>query len=292
MRRFGFWGHFKCYVTSKYQFSKFSMCQTLRLPPNQPTKLLNISKPFQGQFLSSFSSSFGFGIDASKLCSVILCSSGTTGLSKGTMLSSTQLFGMMQPLPKLSHPVQFSFSSLYWLSGLGVLLYSLANCSKRVITKRKFSPLVMVHLIERYKVNVCISPPSHIALLVQSPVLKIADLSSIRVHIVGGGFLPANLRQAMQDHLFYGALVVSYGMTELAGIAAVTQPFQPVSNSVGKISPNMKMKVVDEDGNVLEPNEVGEIHILSPVKFLGYANNPEASRNAFDSEGLLKKILK
>lgn len=62
------------------------------------------------------------------------------------------------------------------------------------------------------------------------------------VLIVGGGFLAQHLRKTLQEHLLYGALVVTYGMTEIAGIIAATTPFQKPSNSVGKISPNTKIK--------------------------------------------------
>lgn len=36
------------------------------------------------------------------------------------------------------------------------------------------------------------------------------------------------------------------------------------------------------------PNEIGEIYIITPYRFLGYANNPEDTKNAFDNEGWLK----
>lgn len=38
----------------------------------------------------------------------------------------------------------------------------------------------------------------------------------------------------------------------------------------------------------MDPNEVGEIYIMAPYRFLGYANNEEGTRNAFDGEGWLK----
>lgn len=122
-------------------------------------------------------------------------------------------------------------------------MQSIGNNIKRVITKRPFRPLLMLHLIEQYKVNVMITPPSQIAMLLQSPWLKLADLSSMRLHLVGGGFLDESLRKSMQDHLLYGGLIVSYGMTEMAGLISYTVPFQAPSKSVGKIVPNTKLKV-------------------------------------------------
>ena len=159
------------------------------------------------------------------------------------MLSSAQCIQMTRSFLQLLNPTMLCFSSLYWLSGFSTLMYSLANVSKRVITKRKFSPLLIVHLIEKYKVNVVLTPPSQVALLVQSPVLKLADLSSLRMYLVGGGFITETLRETLQDHLLYGALIVTYGMTEIAGLASSTMPFQKASNSSGKISPNTKLKV-------------------------------------------------
>lgn len=194
-------------------------------------------------YIKHFVSPHSFGIDGSSLISVILCSSGTTGMSKGTMLSSDQCLQMTRAIPQMIGPTMLCFSSLYWLSGFYILMYSLANVCRRVITKRKFSPLLFVHLIEQYRVNVVLTPPSLVAMLVQSPVLKLADLSSMRLYLVGGGFLAQHLRETLQDHLLYGALIMTYGMTEMAGVVASTQPFQKPANSVGKIAPNMKIKV-------------------------------------------------
>lgn len=111
------------------------------------------------------------------------------------------------------------------------------------LRSESFSPLLFVHLIERYQVSLLLTSPSHVAMLVQSPVLKLADLSSVRIYLVGGGFLAQHLRRTLQDHLLYGTLIVTYGMTEIGGVAATTLPFQKASNSVGKITPNTRMKV-------------------------------------------------
>lgn len=188
----------------------------------------------------------------------------------------------------VQNPANLCFSSLYWLSGMTSLIYSLANVSRRVITKRKFSPLLMVHLIEKYKISVVMTPPSQVALLSQSPVLKLADLSSVRLYLIAGGFLSESLRVSLQDHLLYGTIIVTYGMTELGRLASLTQPFQKPSNSSGKVAPNVMLKVVDDDGNTLDANDVGEFYVYTPIKFLGYASNAEATRSAFDSAGWLK----
>jgi 4-coumarate--CoA ligase len=48
------------------------------------------------------------------------------------------------------------------------------------------------------------------------------------------------------------------------------------------------LQIIDDDGNALDTNEIGEIYLLTAVRFLGYANNLEETRNAFDKEGWFK----
>lgn len=161
------------------------------------------------------------------------------------MISNSQCFGMLRASPPLPNATTLCFSSLYWLSGFSSLVISLVNVLRRVVTKRKFSPLLMVHLIEKYSVNMVLTPPSQVAMLVQSPVLKLADLSSVRAYLVGGGALPETLRASLQDHLLYGAIVFTYAMTEVGEVISSTLPFQKASNSSGKITANKKLKVKD-----------------------------------------------
>lgn len=122
-------------------------------------------------------------------------------------------------------------------------MQSLGNNVKRVITKKPFRPLLIVHLIEQYRVNALITPPTQVAMLLQSPVLKLADLSSVRMWLFVGGFADESLRKGLQDHLLYGSIVVTYGMTELGPLAAATGAFERISSSSGKLSPNYKVKV-------------------------------------------------
>lgn len=204
------------------------------------------------------------------------------------MLSHAHCIIAGRAFPQLSNPTFLCFSSLYWLSGFASLMQSISNNCKRIITKRPFRPLLMVHLIEQYKVNAVLSPPSQVAMMLHSPVLKLADLSSIRLWMFAGGAVEKSLRKAWQDHLLYGSIIVTYGMTELGGLAAITDVFPISNNSSGRLVPNLKIKIVDEDGNGMDLNEIGEIYLMSPLRFLGYANNEEGTRAAFDPEGWLK----
>lgn len=201
-------------------------------------------------------------MESSKVCAAIICSSGTSGLSKvcdnsagccqvfmifffifqGVMISSSQCIKLAGTFSKMIKPTTLSFGSLYWLGGFAALLFSLGNVARRVVTKQKFSPRLMIDLVEKYKVNFVMTVPYQVALLVQAPELKMADLSSVRLWTASGGALPDSIRASLQNILPAGTFVFNYGMTEFGGICS-TLPFQKPSNSVGKILPNAKLKV-------------------------------------------------
>ena len=177
---------------------------------------------------------------------------------------------------------------MYWFTGFSALIKSLANNTNRVITKRNFSPELLVEIVEKHKVNVWVSPPSHVALLLQSSVIKNADLSSLRANILTGGQMDVSLRKAMQAYLPNGSVIMTYANTESGGVISTTIPFEEQSNSVGKVSANLKVKVIDDDGKTLNPHETGEICIIPPHKFLGYTGHRAEYEAAYDSEGWFK----
>lgn len=157
------------------------------------------------------------------------------------MISSSQCIAMLRPF-SLPNPSILCFSSLYWFSGLLSLIISLGKVGRRVVTKHKFSPCLMLNLIEKYKINVGFANSTQAALIAQSPELKLADLSSVRALVVGGSALPDFIRASIQEHLLNGYLYFGYAMTEI-GTISTTLPLQKTSNSVGNILPNYMLKV-------------------------------------------------
>lgn len=145
----------------------------------------------------------------------------------------------------------------------------------------------MVDIVQKHKVNAIVTPPNQIALLLEADAIKEADLSSVWANIITGGRMNVSLRKSMKKYLTQGSVIMTYATTESGGIISTTTPFKEVSNSSGKILANIKLKVIDDEGKTLGPNETGEIHVFPRFKFLGYANNNEETKAACDSEGWL-----
>jgi long-chain acyl-CoA synthetase len=72
-----------------------------------------------------------------------------------------------------------------------------------------------------------------------------------------------------------------YGMTEAAPTVAYNHYYRHVIGSVGTEVPGVEIQIRDESGNVLEPNQAGEVCVRGPNIMKGYYDNDEGTREAF-----------
>lgn len=160
--------------------------------------------------------------------------------------------------------------------------------SVRVITTEVFSPELQLALIEKYKVTFSMNAPHHLVLMMKHENFLKTDLSSLKFQMCGGSKVPLHVKTEMNYHLPNGKIHVGYGMSETAGVATLDFPGSSERDTIGKLANGCHIKIVDDHGNRLGPNEDGEICIKMNYKFLGYFGNKSASDALFDSEGFLK----
>ena len=85
------------------------------------------------------------------------------------------------------------------------------------------------------------------------------------------------------------SVIEGYGLTETAPVVAVNLFAKgSVPGSVGPVLPNVKVKVVNEAGEPLDPGEVGEIWVQGPSVMLGYWNRPDETRETLTCDGWLR----
>jgi acyl-CoA synthetase (AMP-forming)/AMP-acid ligase II len=120
-------------------------------------------------------------------------------------------------------------------------------------------------------------------------------VSSIRLLGYGASPLPpATIRQAIE--VFDRPFLQMFGTTELMGMSMMLWPSdhhagvsdQPeILASAGKPLPFVEIKVVDDDGRSLARGEVGELAVRSDVRFAGYWNAPDKTREVLRDEWIL-----
>lgn len=184
----------------------------------------------------------------------------------------------------LSGDVYLSFSSLYWLTGIWALVGGTVAGITRIITTQPFSPDLMLQLIERYGVTFTLTAPSHVARLLQSPLIGTTNLSTLRNYICGGSAVAPELLEKFNKLLPTGVLN-AYGLSEVSGI--VTANEARLEGSVGTLNDGMVVQIVDEVGQRCGIFDDGEILVKAPFTFLGYWGDEAATAEAVDADGWL-----
>jgi fatty-acyl-CoA synthase len=148
-------------------------------------------------------------------------------------------------------------------------------------------------IVEHYRIAAMSAVPTVYATLSRVPVD--ADISSLRLPIVGASPLPPSVREDFAAHTGR-RLLEGYGLTEATCATTFTPPGQERAGSVGRVLPGQQIKAVriGEDGTWTDcaPGDVGVLAIGGPTVFAGYVtdpalNGPRVSRDGIVHDGWL-----
>jgi acyl-CoA synthetase (AMP-forming)/AMP-acid ligase II len=216
-------------------------------------------------------------------------------------LRSAALGRPVEPSDKYLYPFP-----LFHVAAHNVLLQHQYGAA--VVLARSFDAAATLAACRELQVTTMSLAPTMIAMLLDHPDFRPADLQSVRTIGYGASAMPQTLLRRLLAETDVG-LCQSYGMTELSGSAA----FLTVSDhrlaadarpellqSVGKPLPTVEIRLAGEGGRGCAMGESGEILVRAAQCMRGYWNQPEASALAivdgwlhtgdigrFDAEGYL-----
>jgi len=221
-------------------------------------------------------------------------SSGTTGLSKGVMITHYNLVAGMTVLfgdnivPE--DAVVLNLLPFYHIYALVVMMGGCLHLGSKLVLLSRFEPNSFLKTLQDYKITDAPLVPPLVLFLAKHPLVDKFDLSSVVRVNSGAAPLSKELETAMLKRLPQVLKIrQGFGMTEIAGASHATPSEGKIKyGSVGLLLPNLECKVINPDtGAILGPNLDGEICVKGPTVMKGYLNNPEATARTIDSDGWL-----
>jgi malonyl-CoA/methylmalonyl-CoA synthetase len=219
----------------------------------------------------------------------MLYTSGTTGRSKGAMLThggiATNALALHEIWRFRSGDVLLHTLPIFHVHGLFVALHcAILNASEvifcphfDVATVRENLPLV----------TVLMGVPTHYVRLLNDPEFSPQDCQTIRMFTSGSA--PMTEVVFNQFHERTGHTVCErYGMTECGIITSNPPEGIRVAGTVGFALPEMELRVVDENNQPVADGDMGQVQVRGPHLFRGYWQLPDKTAESFTADGFFR----
>ena len=224
-------------------------------------------------------------LDIHEAVAVILYTSGTTGRSKGAMLTHANLITNAASVIEVmditaDDRILVVLPMFHAFAGTaGVLTSLLSGCG--IVSVPRFDPRGVSQAVADHGATIFLGVPSMYAVLLRLDEAAVAQWRTIRLAVSGGAALPLAVMAAFENR-FAIPVVEGDGPTECGPVTCVNPPKglrKP--GSVGLPVPGVQMRILDAQGQPVPDGTMGEVCVLGPSVMKGYFNQPEPTRQAF-----------
>jgi malonyl-CoA/methylmalonyl-CoA synthetase len=229
-------------------------------------------------------------MNANSLAAIVY-TSGTTGQSKGAMLTRGNLGSNAAALVEAWRfsrgDVLLHALPLFHIHGLFAAINTvLASGSALLLLPRFDSKLVLLHMPQA---TVYMGVPTHYTRLLQQAGLNRESTSHIRLFVCGSAPLLAETHREFLQRTGH-AILERYGMTETLINTSNLYEGPRIPGSVGKALPGVAIRLAERESTGLEPaaHGVGAIEVAGPNVFAGYWRDPDKTRAEFSADGWFK----
>jgi long-chain acyl-CoA synthetase len=226
----------------------------------------------------------------------IIYTSGSTGEPKGVISAHSNVVSAVRSITTYMENVEqdiiLNTLPLSFDYGLYQVLMAFSFGGTVVLEKSFAFPYKIMETIEKEHITGFPIVPTMIAILLRMKNLCKFDLSSLRYITNTAAALPVAHIKKMQS-LFPNVKVFSmYGLTECKRVSYLPPEYLGEKpDSVGVPIPNEEVFIVDEAGNEVAPNEIGELVVRGANVMCGYWNAPEETAKAFRPGSKLGEVL-
>ena len=219
--------------------------------------------------------------------------SGTTGFPKGATLSHHSILNNgymvgeslgLTANDRLVIPVPLYHCFGMVMGNLGCVTHG----TTMIYPGEAFDPGLTLQAVTDERATALYGVPTMFIAMLDHPQRAGFDLSSLRTGIMAGATCPIEVMRRVISEMHMGEVQIAYGMTETSPVSIQTGPADELElrvTTVGRTQPQLESKLIDAEGNTVERGEIGELCTRGYSVMLGYWNNPQATRDAIDSEG-------
>ena len=224
-------------------------------------------------------------------CGAILYSGGTTGTTKGIMLSNLNFNALALQTIGASGFTAEAIADMKMLSvmpvfhgfGLGIGIHLPLVAGATCILIPQFNVKIYAETLVKQKPNLIPGVPTLFEALLRADNLEGVDLSFLKGIFSGGDSLSPELKKKvdafLKDHGCTEQIREGYGTTECVTASCLTPKDYARQGSIGVPFPDTFYKIVEPGTtNEVEANIEGEICISGPTVMLGYMDNPEETK--------------
>lgn len=223
----------------------------------------------------------------------ILYTSGTTGRSKGAMLTHKNLKSNAEVLHAAWHwtdgDVLLHALPIFHVHGLFVALHGALLNASRMLWHEKFDPeAVLEHLAEA---TILMGVPTFYTRLLALDSLSAERVKGMRLFVSGSAPLLPETHEAFTRRTGH-QILERYGMSETVMLTSNPYEGPRKPGTVGKPLEGVGVRLVSEQG-LVEPaagqaSDIGGVQVRGPNVFVGYWNRPEKTREEFTEDGWFK----
>lgn len=213
----------------------------------------------------------------------ILYTSGTTGRSKGAMLSHDALRNNAEALKSLwgmsGHDKLLHALPIFHIHGLFVALHTAMLASAKIIFLPKFDVIAVRQVLPR--TTIMMGVPTFYSRLLKEPAFDSREVNGVRLFISGSAPLTQDVFDAFETRT--GKKILErYGMSEAGMIASNPLDGERIAGTVGYAVPDAEIRITDTDGRPLPAGQTGQVEIKSNALFSGYWRMPEKTAEEFN----------